>query len=174
MEVKTPTFVMHASVTSFSGTRFGSEGEQISCAFCRQYREGASLEGLANRIHVVLQKHFHRTSREPNGIDYALAKEGLWKRSGEPVDQVIANITGVDKPIAKAVQEYLSVLHGYAAVKDGEEAPYADDALYEESSIDDWKLRETWNFFRDRNDVARSFLQPSCPRRPRGDFRRVG
>ena len=119
------------------------EGEQACCSFCRQHREGVPLKVLANRIHEVIQKHFHLTPREPDELDYALAKEGLWKRSGDPVDQIIAEITGVNDSIAKAVQRYLSELHGGTGIKKGEEDPYGQDALYEESSIDDCNFRET-------------------------------
>ena len=125
------------------------EGQNEHCSFCGCLRKTVSLEEMSDQIHEILQEHFYLTSSEPEGLDYLLAKEGLWERPGEPVENVIADIAQLNEEIAKAIRECLSDQHGYCAVRDGEEDPYADDALYEENRIDDWEFQETWNAFRE-------------------------
>ncbi len=61
-----------------------SEGEKTECTFCNRVRRCIPLEKIAERIHDVLEEQFYLTPGEPQGIDYLLAKEGLWERPGEP------------------------------------------------------------------------------------------
>jgi len=142
-------YVCHACVgDDFLKKEIRSDGDEETCKFCGKHRKAYSLEGLAGCIHDVFQEHFYLTPSKPSGIDYALVKEGQWERPGEPVECVIADVAQLDKEIAKGIQEYLSDQHGYKAVRDGEEDPYENDAMYEENRIDDLEFQETWNAFR--------------------------
>ena len=59
-----------------------------------------------------------------------------------------SDIAEVSEEIAEAIRDCLSEQFGYEAVKEGEDNPYGDDALYEEKRIDDWNFRESWAFFK--------------------------
>lgn len=154
-------FVCHACVgDAYLKNTVRSEGARRKCSFCGKSRKSLSVSEFADIIHDVLQEHFYLTSSEPEGLDYLLAKEGHWERPGELVEDVIGWIASIDSPIAEAVKEYLSDQHGYMAVRDGEEDPYGDDALYEEKGIDDWDFQETWKAFKDEiTSQARYFSQ---------------
>jgi hypothetical protein len=123
------------------------EGFKDACSFCGQTRAGFSIERLAERIRHVLEAQFMLTPAEPQGVDYLLAKEGLWERRGEPVTEVLAEIAGLDGDVAQAVQEYLSNQTGYKALKNGEDDPFAPDAMYEEHDADTSAFEEAWDSF---------------------------
>jgi len=125
-----------------------SEGEPEQCTFCGTNANCLTLENLANQVHEVIEKNFYLTSNEPEGVDYHLAKEGLWERPGEQVHLVISRIAKVSEDIAEAIRDHLSEQFGYEAARDGEENPYGYDALYEENSVDDWRFQESWDFFK--------------------------
>ena len=124
------------------------EGTCATCSYCGATREALTLNDLADRIHEVLQAHFELTHGEPSGYEYALAKEGLWEQPGYPVGDVISDMAGISEEIAGDVVALLSDRFSYQAVRDAEEDPYADDALYEERGPDDWDFRDTWAAFR--------------------------
>lgn len=124
-----------------------SIGTTDICVYCDLEGICCELAYLSDVIHAALQEHFIFIPSEPSTMDYALAKEGLWTRPGSPVVHVIADITGLDEAVAEDVRSYLSDAHGYAAVQDGDEDPYASDAYYEEKRPDDYHLRDTWDSF---------------------------
>lgn len=125
-----------------------SEGESGQCTYCGSKANCLPLKKLANQVHEVIEENFYLTASEPGGVDYLMAKEGLWERPGEQVHLVISNIAEVSEDIAKAIRDCLSEQFGYDAIRDGEDDPYGDDALYDEKSIDDRGFRESWDFFK--------------------------
>lgn len=141
-------YVCHGCVgDEFFKKEIQSDGDVETCSFCENRCKVFTLEDLADRIHGVIREHFYLTSIEPEGIDYRLVREGVWERPGEPISDVIADLAEIVEKIAEVVRKYLSDQHGYSTVRDGEEDPYADDALYEENRIDDLSFQETWNAF---------------------------
>jgi hypothetical protein len=133
---------------SFLREEVRQNAEEGSCSHCGGDDRVISLQDLADRIHEVLEAQFYLTSSEPEGFDYYLAKEGLWERPGDPVAQIISDIAGLDDEISEDIRDYLSDLHGgYRAVKDGDEDPYADDALYEEQGPNLYDFKDTWKNF---------------------------
>ena len=62
------------------------------CDYCQSYESPTiKLSEMAERTHSVLEEYFHMTSTDPEGIDWILAKEGLWTQPGEPVTRVIVS-----------------------------------------------------------------------------------
>ena len=136
-------YVCHACIgDSFLAKQVVSEGTRAECRYCDRVSEALPLDELAERIHEVLQSHFELTPSVPEGIEFTLAREGLWERPGLLVADVIADIAGIDEKIATDVRELLSDRYGYRAIKDGEEDPYSSDACYEERGAEDtaWKM----------------------------------
>ena len=123
-------------------------GRRSLCAYCGENREGVSLGDLADRIHAVLEHDFVLGSADGSRFVYSLTAGGVWgEPSGEPVEQVIAEIAGLEPEIADDLRELLSGRHSYVAIKDGEEDPYGVDAHYTAKGPDDWEFRETWSEF---------------------------
>lgn len=118
-----------------------------TCSYCGMSGNEVSLQDLGDRVHGVLDEQFYPTATHPEGIDYTLAKEGLWERGGSPVAEVIGDIAGLDYKIAEDIREYLSDVHGYIEVKEGGEDPYADDAQYEQQGPDSLNFHDTWESF---------------------------
>ena len=128
---------------SFLADEVKEKGSRGLCGYCSKRRKALTLEKLAERIHGVLQEHFRSTPNEPDGYEYAF----MWERPGSPVADVIADMAGLSENIARHVTELLH-RHEYRAIKDGDEALYDSDALYEERSPDEWGFRDTWEAFR--------------------------
>lgn len=141
-----------------------SAGENAACAYCEQTRETISLEDLADRIHEVLERDFYRTPADPHGYELAMASDIGWERAGDRVEYVIADVAGLDEPIARDVRELLSDRFGYEATKEGEEDPYDDQACYEEKGPDEWDFRESWDFFRSQVRFRSRFFNPHAQR----------
>lgn len=128
-----------------------TKGNPAECSYCVEKCNVLPLENLAERIHEVLQEHFDLTSSHPRDFENFLVQEGLWVRSGDFVEDVIADVAGVSREIATDLRELLLDRYGlsYGDLKDGEEDPYDTDACYEERAADDRDFRETWEVFRD-------------------------
>ncbi len=76
-----------------------------------------------------------------------MAKEGEWEREGELAADIIADIAEISEDIAVDVRKFLSDLHGYQAVRDGEDDPYATDARYSPQTPDTYNFRDMWESF---------------------------
>ena len=116
-------------------------GTPVICGYCGETCEAITLKDLADRIHDVLQDHF-----EPHAPDEPY--EHYLASEGDPVDHVIAEITGLDDKPTGDVTSLLSDWHSYRAVKGGGEDPYGPEAMYEEREAFDLGFRLPWTAFR--------------------------
>lgn len=133
-------FVCHGCIgDDFLAKEVTERSHPRQCTYCHERRQAIPLGELADLIHEALQEHYELTPSEPEGIDYVLAKEGLWHRPGLPVEDLIGDMAGISSEIASDVTERLANLHDdpWAIVKDREIALYDDEALYEERGADD-------------------------------------
>ena len=123
------------------------EGTLGRCCYCGKTQITLVLEDLADRIHRALQEHFELTPDHPSEPDeyVRLAMHGIWERSGEEVEYLIADIAGLDEQIARDVTSVLSDIHAYQAVRGGAENPYDFEAMYKERQPNDGQFRLTWN-----------------------------
>lgn len=127
--------------------RQGGEVEQ--CHYCEEERESTPVDELAGRIQGVFDEHFQRTSPEPEGIDWLLAKEGRWERNGEIVGDLIAETAGLDQQPAEDIRLYLEgASYDPFEAEIGAEGPFDPEAQYEERAVEDHELQESWHFFR--------------------------
>ena len=130
------------------------QGTVVLCSYCGDAREAITLEELSDRIHVALGDHFKLTLPYPDPDDpfeCFLAREDNWERGGEPVECVIADMAHLSEEIADDVRRLLSARHGYLAIREegeeGNEDPYGDEAMYEESGPNDEEFHRTWAEF---------------------------
>lgn len=147
---------------SFLRSELQAAGKSDTCHYCHEARECVTLQHLSERIHDVLKTHFRLTPSEPIDVyERVLANEGRWERSGDEVEDVIAEIAGLSQEIAAAVREYLSEQYDdYEAALQGEGEPYDDLACYAPQEPNDSSFRESWTAFRrDIQSRARFFNQ---------------
>lgn len=141
--------VCHACIgDQFLANEVKKEGTPVICSYCAETREAITLDALADRIHAVLHEHFYLTpdySHEP--YEYFLYGEDEWERRGDPVDQVIAEIAGLDEKPTCDLTSLLSDWYSYRAVKGGGEDPYSSEAMYMEHDPDDFEFQDTWAEF---------------------------
>lgn len=122
--------------------------EQTECDYCGRVGDTAPIDDLADWVSEAIERHYYRTSSEPEGIDYLAAKEGLWERPGEPVADLIAELAHIDNSPAQDVRAVLEERNeNYDHDAAGEENPYDEEAQYKERPASDEALQAEWNRF---------------------------
>lgn len=111
------------------------DGEVRVCSFCGKKRKAITMEALADEFEGAFERHYYRTSDEPDGYEYMLLKDPEssyeFDRHGDPVLNVIQEIGEVSETIADDVLEVLGERHGdYEADKMGEETDFASESYY--------------------------------------------
>ena len=132
-------------------TTIKENGTTKECSYCGDRQDAVDLDDLADRIHEVIENHFERTSGEPDWLSSIMLRERMldyWVPDGEPVVDLMADITCVTEEIAKDLTDLLSGRFHYLAIKEGGEDPYDSEAYYEERRPDDFGFRYTWRAFR--------------------------
>ena len=130
------------------------------CSYCDEERPAMTLEAIADRVEIAISEHYDLTPDHPTEpeefVILAISRE--WDRKGELVEWVIAEMAGVEEKIARDVQELLNMKSYYPAVRDGDEAPFGYEAMYEEKGANVLGFKYTWNEFRrDIRSRARFF-----------------
>lgn len=123
-------------------------GVEEDCSYCDEHAKTITIDELSNYIATALSEHFYRTSDEPEGVDYLLAKEGLWDRAGEPVADVIAQIGEMDNDPAEDVRAVLAEReYDFDEAAAGMEGPFDPEAQYAEGSVRAYELEAQWAYF---------------------------
>lgn len=122
------------------------EGEDGTCDYCGLEGKCITTEELADHVQGAFERHFTRTSTEPDDSYSMLqAREGKWERGGDDVVNAIANAAEIDTPIAEDVQKILDDRHeDYEAIKAGEECEFSRDSYYEQIGANDVEFRQEW------------------------------
>ncbi|SKA33260.1 RES domain-containing protein [Enhydrobacter aerosaccus] len=140
-------------------------GKKRKCAYCKISAPTISVGELAERVDGAFDRHYRRTSTEPDGYQWMAMKDPEsnydWERDGEPVIWAIVNAAVISEKAATDVQEILSEEHGSSPSDyTGEEEPYDSDSHYEEISVDDYAWQEEWrNFEHSLKTESRYFSQ---------------
>ncbi len=139
-------YICHACIGDpYLSLEVRREWTPATCGYCGGTREALAQEDLADRIHGVLHEHFQLTPNYPDEPhEYFLLSEGRWERRGDPVSFVIAEIAGLDEPLADDLTELLSEQHNYRTAKGDGENPYGREAMYEEREPFDFGFQLTW------------------------------
>jgi len=123
------------------------QGEDAECSYCDHDAKTITIDQLADRIATALEQHYEQTSLEPEGVDWELAKEGLWVRPGENVVYVIAGMAEIDDDPAEDVRALLEERETTHDDPTSEEGPYDLEAQYDEKPVHDYELQMQWNYF---------------------------
>jgi RES domain/HEPN/RES N-terminal domain 1 len=146
-------FVCHACVgDSFLSDSIQQRGEQHACSYCQTTQEAISIEDLADEIEGAFDRHYRRTSTEPNDYEHMMLRDKDsnydWDRHGEPVVDAIATAAEINDTIAEDVQRILEDRHAdFDSAAIGEECEFDGDSYYEEKRASDADLQHSWVSF---------------------------
>ena len=119
-----------------------------SCGLCgEQVVPAMPYSDLADLVERAFEEHYRRTATEPNPMEYAAQKEGLfdWYQQGEPTAEVISDACGIQIEAAEAVREILEVRHAdLFASQCGQQCEFEAAAQYERKPVDTWQLHHDW------------------------------
>lgn len=119
-----------------------------TCSFCNNVGFVEDLETISSRVEIALGQHYQRTSSEPDGVEWALAKEGLWERAGDQVAYVISEILEIDEIPAEAIRANLEEQHSdLERDQMGEEGPFDEETCYMQKNPDDLIYKQDWEYF---------------------------
>ena len=127
-----------------------NESQINECDYCPSSDFTITIKHLVELVHEAMGRHFELTPSDPNEIQSWYLRWGYrtyWERQGESVVTIVSKICGIGDKIANDVVELLSHRFDYIAVKYGEEAPYGDDAHYQETDFRYDPLNEMWQEF---------------------------
>lgn len=139
-------------------------GEVHLCSYCSRATQAFPLDALAERIHHVMVTHFELTPDHPVDVEefITIALDLAWERKGDPVATIIADIAGLDEPIADDVTHWLSQHYGWHEARDGGEDPYGFDAHYDHTNPDTSQVKNAWNNFRREIETQARFFGPNA------------
>jgi len=128
------------------------DGTERVCDYCGESAQSYTLEELARRIGQAFDEHFTRTRSEPDGFEWAMQKDPelnySWEREGEQTIYAIMNAADISEDAAGDIQTILADECGDLEMDQmGEEAPFAEDAHYEEIMPGDEEWQEGWRLF---------------------------
>ena len=89
------------------------EGEMEKCRCCENEAPCISLEDLATQVTEAFDRHFDRTSDQPDFDECVIINDYGWKRRGVPVIDAIMNTLEVDEDVASEVQQILEENKAY-------------------------------------------------------------
>ena len=127
-------------------------GERGICSYCGVTRETVNMDDLADYFDGAFERHFYRTSTQPNDYEYMLLKDREssfeFERHGNPVLHVIQEIGEVSEELADDLLSILGERHGdYENDKMGEESEFDSDSHYAERKISIAELHSQWMTF---------------------------
>jgi RES domain-containing protein/HEPN superfamily RES-like protein len=146
-------------------------GDLAACSYCGKRRKTVSIKDIADDFEGAFERHFYKTSTEPNDYEYMLLKDREsayeFERHGEPVLDVIQKIGEVSEEIAEDILEVLEERYSdYEAEKMGEESEFDSESNYAERKTSIAELYSQWRQFQTSlqtesryfNNTAETFL----------------
>jgi hypothetical protein len=136
----------------FMSALIEKSGTVAVCDYCGEGEERTfSVLELADEIESAFERHYERTSPEPDDFQAAMWRDKEldydWERDGESVLWAIVSAANVSEQIAQDVLEILEERHAVAGSDYiGEEQEFDSDSYYEEKGADDYEFRAEWNW----------------------------
>jgi hypothetical protein len=150
------------------------QNEVSECSYCGKQRPTSSIGDLAEKCHQVFKTYFKCTPSEPEGVE-AIAHndpEGgySWGRQGDPAQNLISEFAGIGDDPAHDIRLVLE--EQYNSFDDGgEEQEYGEEACYADKAIFGEQFRVQWlEFEKSLRTEARLFNKGA--RAVRGHLRR--
>ncbi len=164
---------------TFLKQQIRNDGEVGVCAYCGKKRKAITIGDLADRFDGAFERHFYRTSTEPNDYEYMLLKDREssydFERHGDPVLEVIQEIGEVAEAIAHDLLEVLSERHGdYEKDKMGEENDFDSESRYAPRETSIVELYSEWRAFQLSVKVESRYFNSTAERFLDNVFRELG
>lgn len=119
------------------------EGEVAACSYCKDDEEPCiPIEDLAGHIDGAFDRHYYRTSPDPDMYESMLLRDKElaydFERHGEPVLYAIEEAASIDEEPAQDVLDILEEQYSdFESAQMGEECEFDPDSHYEEKAIAD-------------------------------------
>jgi len=95
----------------FLSEEIRKQGKRGKCDYCGKVARHYDIETLAEHIETAFERHYTRTSTEPDAIRWMMMKDKEsdydWEREGEPVVWAIANAALISEEAAKDIQRII-------------------------------------------------------------------
>ncbi|TAX87424.1 RES domain-containing protein (plasmid) [Rhizobium leguminosarum] len=136
-------------------------GVVATCTYCQNDEEPCfTLEQLADEIEGAFDRHYYRTSDQPNSYESMLQRDKEsdyeFERHGELVVEVIAEAASISDDAAKDILEILEERHSdFDAAQIGEECEFDSESHYE------WKDAQDHEYAREWRDIEYSLKSHS-------------
>ncbi len=142
------------------------EGRRRRCAYCGKIAKAYSIDEVAERIELVFDQHYFRTSDQPNSWQYSMLSDKEsnydWERDGEPVIYAIMNSADIPEQAAEDIQQILDdKFDDFESAAMGEETEFSSDSYYEEKETSDERWQEEWNSFEQTLKTEARFFSSS-------------
>lgn len=136
--------------------RILENGILTECSYCNKRYNSIKISTLAKSINTLIDEHFIVTPDEPNSYQYAMQNDPDfsydWERRGQPLNEIINDITNLNEEATNDIINYLSDNYGPGLDDYYLEDPYTN-AFYEESRPDSSRLQREWQRF--CNEITR-------------------
>ena len=125
------------------------EATEESCHYCGQFKAAIPIDELADHVESAFERHFYRTSDQPESWEYPLLADRElsyeFERRGEPVLDAIAEAAEIDETIAQDVLEILAERHAdFDSAAMGEETEFDPESNYDWKRPDDFEFQMDW------------------------------
>jgi hypothetical protein len=126
-----------------------TRGEEAECSYCGDTDRSYTIDDMADRVEAAFEKHFQRTSDEPDDWEASLMRDResnyWWERDGDPVVDAIEGAAEIPGSAAQEIQKILADRHDdYESAKIGEECEFADDSYYTASHAGGGSWHTEW------------------------------
>jgi hypothetical protein len=133
---------------SFLRAEILKTGEKAECYYCQSMQKTISIGELAGDIGAAFDQHYVKTATDPSAYEYALQKDGLWHRAGDPVVYAISEAAEIEEEPAEDIRQILDNRnYDQELAEMGEECPFEEDAHYEFQGINDIEFQLEWAAF---------------------------
>lgn len=166
------------------------DGLVATCNYCLGDDESCiDLESLATHVEEAFQRHYYRTSDQPDIYESMLLRDKEssydWDRHGEPVRDIVAEAASVVDDVAGDIAEILEDRHSdLDSAQIGEECEFDADSRYEWKDARDHEFAVEWQtierslksesrFFNQRAEAFLAKLFADLPERMTREGRRV-
>ena len=138
-----PKICHHCVGEAYLSALIERDGEVGACSYCKDDEEPCILiEDLAGHIDGAFERHYYRTSPDPDIYESMLLRDKElaydFERHGEPVLYAIEEAASIDEQAAQDVLDILEEQYSdFESAKMGEECEFDADSHYEEKTVAD-------------------------------------
>lgn len=120
------------------------------CSYCNAEEAAITVEELADHIEGAFERHYYRTSDQPNSFEWVMMSDKElsydFERHGEPILEAIGGAAQIEEEIASEVLNILSERHSdFEMAQMGDECEFDPDSHYEWKRPSDYEFQFGWN-----------------------------